>query len=116
LQAKTVVSFQGHKAVRQHMQFQIRINAANAGALLMPVVRSVHGAVAHSRLLRSHLSGNSSRQNSVAMPSRSVSDGGRSFQYIPQIEPNKQLNRKIEDSVLAAFEEWKQSQSESEVR
>jgi DNA-binding cell septation regulator SpoVG len=52
----------------------------------------------------------------VAMPSRSVSDGGRSFQYVPQIEPNKQLNRKIEDNVLAAFEQWKQSQSEIEVR
>jgi DNA-binding cell septation regulator SpoVG len=59
---------------------------------------------------------NKQGQQWVAMPSRSVSDGGRSFQYIPQIEANKQLNRKIEDSVLAAFEEWKQSQSESEVR
>jgi DNA-binding cell septation regulator SpoVG len=52
----------------------------------------------------------------VAMPNRSVSDGGRSFQYVPQIEPNKPLNRKIEDSVLTAFEQWKQSRSESEVR
>jgi DNA-binding cell septation regulator SpoVG len=59
---------------------------------------------------------NKQGQQWVAMPSRSVSDGGRSYQYVPQIEPNKQLNRKIEDSVLAAFEEWKQSQSESEVR
>ena|ERR1700687_3702811 len=47
----------------------------------------------------------------VAMPSRSVSDSGRSFQYIPQIESNRRLQRKIEDAVLAAFEEWKQSQS-----
>ena len=52
----------------------------------------------------------------VAMPSRSVSDGGRSFQYFPQIEPNRQLARKIEDAVLAAYQEWKQSQSKSEVR
>jgi len=52
----------------------------------------------------------------VAMPSRSVSDGGRSFQYVPQIEPSRQLQRKIEDAVLAAFEAWKQSQSTSGVR
>src|SRR5260370_27067808 len=52
----------------------------------------------------------------VAMPSRSVSEGRRSFQYIPQIEPNRQLQRKIEDAVLAAFEEWKQSQPKSGVR
>ena len=52
----------------------------------------------------------------VAMPSRSVSDGGRSFQYVPQIEPSRQLQRKIEDAVLAAFEDWKKSQSMSEVR
>jgi DNA-binding cell septation regulator SpoVG len=51
----------------------------------------------------------------VAMPSRSVSEGGRSFQYIPQIESNRQLQRKIEDAVLTAFEEWKQSQSTAEV-
>ena len=52
----------------------------------------------------------------VAMPSRSVSEGGRSFQYFPQIEANRQLARKIEDTVLAAYQEWKQSQSSSEVR
>lgn len=52
----------------------------------------------------------------VAMPSRSVNEGGRSFQYIPQIEPNRQLLRKVEDAVLAAFEEWKQSQTKVEVR
>jgi DNA-binding cell septation regulator SpoVG len=52
----------------------------------------------------------------VAMPSRSVSDGGRSFQYVPQIEPSRQLQRKIEDAVLAAFEGWKKSQSMLEVR
>jgi DNA-binding cell septation regulator SpoVG len=52
----------------------------------------------------------------VAMPSRSVSEGGRSFQYIPQIESNRQLLRKIEDAVLAAFEKWRQSQSEAGVR
>lgn len=55
-------------------------------------------------------------QTWVAMPSRSVSDGGRSFQYVPQIESNWQLRRKIEDSVLTAFEEWKQSQSKAGVR
>jgi DNA-binding cell septation regulator SpoVG len=55
-------------------------------------------------------------QTWVAMPSRSVSDGCRSFQYVPQIEPNRQLQRKIEDAVLAAFDEWKQSESNSEVR
>jgi DNA-binding cell septation regulator SpoVG len=52
----------------------------------------------------------------VAMPSRSVSDGARSFQYVPQIEPSRQLQRKIEDAVLAAFEDWKKSQSMLEVR
>jgi DNA-binding cell septation regulator SpoVG len=52
----------------------------------------------------------------IAMPSRSVNDGGRSFQYLPQIEPNRQLLRRIEDAVLAAYDEWKQSQSTSEVR
>jgi DNA-binding cell septation regulator SpoVG len=52
----------------------------------------------------------------VAMPSRSVNDGGRSFQYIPQVEPSRQLQRKIEDTVLTAFEEWKQSQSNSGVQ
>jgi len=55
-------------------------------------------------------------QNWVAMPSRSVSDGGRSFQYVPQLECNRQLQRKIEDAVLTAFEEWKQVQSETGVR
>jgi DNA-binding cell septation regulator SpoVG len=54
---------------------------------------------------------NKQRQIWVAMPTRSVSDGGRSFQYVPQIEPNRQLQRKIEDAVLSAFEEWKQTQS-----
>jgi len=52
----------------------------------------------------------------VAMPSRSVSDSGRSFQYFPQIEPSRQLQRRIEDAVLAAFEDWKKSQSMFEVR
>jgi DNA-binding cell septation regulator SpoVG len=51
----------------------------------------------------------------VAMPSRSVADGGRSFQYLPQVESSKLLGRKIEDSVLAAFEQWKVSNSETEV-
>jgi len=55
-------------------------------------------------------------QHWVAMPSRSVNEGGRSFQYLPQIEPNRQLQRKFEDAVLAAFEEWKQSRSKFEVR
>jgi DNA-binding cell septation regulator SpoVG len=55
-------------------------------------------------------------QTWVAMPSRSVSEGGRSFQYIPQVEPNRQLRRKIEDAVLTAFEEWKKSQSNLGVR
>jgi DNA-binding cell septation regulator SpoVG len=52
----------------------------------------------------------------VAMPSRSVNESGRSFQYLPQVEVNRPLNRKIEDAVLAAFEGWKQSTSASEVR
>jgi DNA-binding cell septation regulator SpoVG len=52
----------------------------------------------------------------VAMPSRSMSDGGRSFQYFPQIEASRNLHRKIEDAVLAAFDDWKLSQSKSEVR
>ncbi len=55
-------------------------------------------------------------QTWIAMPSRSVNEGGRSFQYSPQIESNRQLQRKIEDAVLAAYEEWKQAQSESGVR
>jgi DNA-binding cell septation regulator SpoVG len=46
----------------------------------------------------------------VAMPSRSVNEGGRSFQYVPQVEPGRRLQRKIEDAVLTAFEEWKQRQ------
>jgi DNA-binding cell septation regulator SpoVG len=52
----------------------------------------------------------------LAMPSRSVSDGGRSFRYLPLIEPRYQLRRKIEDAVLAAFEQLRQSQSTAEVR
>jgi DNA-binding cell septation regulator SpoVG len=52
----------------------------------------------------------------VAMPSRSVNEGSRSFLYIPQVEPNRQLWRRIEEAVLSAFEEWKQSQSKMEVR
>ena len=55
-------------------------------------------------------------QSWVAMPSRSVSEGGRSFQYVPQIELSRQLQRKTEDAVLAAFEEWKQSQLGEGVR
>jgi len=52
----------------------------------------------------------------VAMPSRSVNEGGRSFQYLPQVQANRQLERKIEDAVLATYEDWKQSQSKVEVR
>ncbi len=52
----------------------------------------------------------------VAMPSRSVTDGGRSFQYVPQVELNRRLQRQIEDSVLAAFQEWKGTQAEAGVR
>jgi DNA-binding cell septation regulator SpoVG len=52
----------------------------------------------------------------VAMPSRSVTDGGRSFQYIPQVELNRRLQRQIEDIVLAAFQEWKRTQAETGVR
>ena len=58
---------------------------------------------------------NKQGQHWVAMPTRSVSSN-RSYQYVPQIESNRQLKRKIEDAVLAAFEEWKQSQSKAEVR
>jgi len=50
------------------------------------------------------------------MPSRSVSEGGRSFQFVPQIEPNRALLRKIEDAVLEAYDDWKQAQSQAEVR
>jgi len=49
------------------------------------------------------------------MPTRSVS-AGRSYQYLPQIESNRQLKRKIEDAVLEAFNQWKQSLSKVEVR
>ena len=55
-------------------------------------------------------------QNWVAMPARSVSEGGRSYQYVPQIESNRQLRRKIEDEVLSAFEDWKQTRSGLAVR
>jgi DNA-binding cell septation regulator SpoVG len=48
----------------------------------------------------------------VAMPSRSVTDGGRSYQYVPLVESSRQLQRKIEDCVLTAFEKWEQSQAE----
>ena len=51
----------------------------------------------------------------VAMPSRSVADGGRSFQYLSQVESSKLLGRKIEDCVLAAFENWKNPKAEPEV-
>ena len=51
----------------------------------------------------------------VAMPSRSVSDGGRSFQYVPLIEPSRQCSERSRMQ-FAAFEDWKQSQSTSEVR
>jgi hypothetical protein len=49
------------------------------------------------------------------MPSRSVADGGRSFQYLPQVESSKLLGRKIEDCVLASFEQWKVSNPETAV-
>lgn len=52
----------------------------------------------------------------VAMPSRSVTDGGRSFQYIPQVELNRRLQRQIEDVVRAAFQEWKRTQAGRGVR
>lgn len=52
----------------------------------------------------------------VAMPSRSVSEGGRSYQYVPLVEPSRRLRRRIEDSVLAAFEAWERSQSDLEVK
>ena len=52
----------------------------------------------------------------VAMPARSVSEGGRSYQYVPQIESNRQLQRKIEDAVLTAFESWKQAESNPAVQ
>jgi DNA-binding cell septation regulator SpoVG len=58
---------------------------------------------------------NKQGQHWVAMPARSVS-AGRSYQYFPQIEPGRQLKRKIEDTVLAAFDEWKQAQSKGEGR
>ncbi len=54
-------------------------------------------------------------QSWVAMPTRSVS-AGRSYQYIPQVELNRPLKRKIEDAVISAFEDWKQLQSKTEVR
>ena len=63
-----------------------------------------------------HILRNRQGQTWVAMPSRSVNEGGRSFQYYPQIESNRRLQRKIEDSVLAAFEEWKRMQSEMGVQ
>jgi DNA-binding cell septation regulator SpoVG len=52
----------------------------------------------------------------VAMPSRSVSESGHSFKYVPVMESNRQLHRRIEDAVLAAFEGWEQSQRETGVR
>ena len=52
----------------------------------------------------------------VAMPTRSVSEGGRSYKYLPIVESSRQLQRKIEESVLAEFEKWQQSQSETGVR
>jgi hypothetical protein len=35
---------------------------------------------------------------------------------LPLVAPNRLLKRKIEDAVLAAFDEWKQSGSNSGVR
>jgi len=51
----------------------------------------------------------------MAMPSRSVSTGGRSFSYLPQVEVNKALLRRIEEAVLNAYEQWRQSNSQAEV-
>src|SRR6185437_16202980 len=59
---------------------------------------------------------NKQGQKWVAMPSRSVSGGGRSYQYIPQVELNRQLQRKVEDAVLAAFEQWQTTSVKAEVR
>jgi DNA-binding cell septation regulator SpoVG len=55
-------------------------------------------------------------QIGVAMPSRSVSTGGRSFSYLPQVEASKQLLKKIEEAVLTAYEQWHESGSAQEVR
>jgi DNA-binding cell septation regulator SpoVG len=52
----------------------------------------------------------------VAMPSRSVSDGGRSYQYVPVLEAVRQLQRKIEDAVLSEYELWQRAESKSGVR
>jgi DNA-binding cell septation regulator SpoVG len=52
----------------------------------------------------------------IALPSRSVSEGGRAYQYFSIVESSRQLQRKIEEIVLAAFEKWEQSQSEAGVR
>ena len=52
----------------------------------------------------------------VAMPNRSVSEGGRPYKYISLFESNKQLRRKITDSVLSDFEKWRPSCAENAVR
>jgi len=55
-------------------------------------------------------------QTWVAMPSRSISTGGRSFSYLPQVELNKPLQKKVEEAVLTAYEHWDESGSAQEVR
>jgi DNA-binding cell septation regulator SpoVG len=52
----------------------------------------------------------------VAMPSRSVNDGSRSFQYLPQVELGRNLQRMVEDAVLDEYERWRNSALATEVR
>lgn len=51
----------------------------------------------------------------VAMPSRSLTTGGRSFSYLPQVEASKQLLKRIEEAVLTAYEHWLDAHSTPEV-
>jgi DNA-binding cell septation regulator SpoVG len=52
----------------------------------------------------------------VAMPSRAISDGGKSYRYVSLVESNVQLRRKITEIVLAEFENWRKQRHAVEVR
>jgi hypothetical protein len=59
-----------------------------------------HVTIADVRVLENKLG-----QRWVALPSFSVSRGGRDFQYLPTVELSPPLMRELSDRVLAAFEQ-----------
>lgn len=59
-----------------------------------------HVTIADVRVLENKLG-----QRWVALPSFSVSRGGRDFQYLPTVELSAPLMREVSERVLAAFEQ-----------